>query len=180
MRQQWNMYVSFDIQQFVILHDYITHRALETVEERNLCLARYSCRCHLENLAPVNTYLIRTMGTVKSNLAISHPGFLSMSTNSMDKYMASMMPNNVTEMDSQSSPYTHKETAATNDDGDTMDTSTVHPLGSSLAVAAAKIRSDDESESSTHDESGEFQTQEEAFKPACPVNAKAIEYDIRY
>ena len=161
MRQKWNMYVSFGIQQFVSPHDYIAHRAQETVEERNLRLARYY-RYHLENLAPVDSYLIRTIGAVESTLAISHPGFLSMSTSDMDKYMASM-PHNITEMDSQSSPNIH-EVAATNDDGDDMDTSTSHPTGSSLAIAAAKTRSNDPSESSTH-ESEEFQTQEEVFKP---------------
>ena len=161
MRQKWTMYVSFGIQQFVSPHDYIAHRAQETVEERNLRLARYY-RYHLENLAPVDSYLIRTMGAVESTLAISHPSFLDMSTIDMDKYMASM-PHNDTEMDSQSPP-NHHEAAATNDDGDAMDTSTAHPTGSSLAVAAAKTRSDDSSASSTN-ESEELQTQEEAFKP---------------
>ena len=76
--------------------------------------------------------------------------------------MASM-PHNITEMDSQSSPNYH-ETTATNDDGEAMDTSTAHPTGSSLAMAAAKTRSDDTSESSTL-ASEELQMQEEAFKP---------------
>ena len=162
MLQKWNMYVSFGIQQFVSPHDYIPHRAQETVEERNLRLARYY-RYHLENSAPVDKYLIRTMDTVEATLAISHPGFLAMSTNDMDKYMASM-PYNDTEMDSTSSPHTHEADTTTYDDGDAMDTSTAHPTGSSLAVAAAKTRSDDNSESSSS-ENEDFQTQEEAFKP---------------
>jgi hypothetical protein len=40
MLQKWNMYVSFGIQQFVSPHDYIAHRAQETVVERHLRLAR--------------------------------------------------------------------------------------------------------------------------------------------
>ena len=89
MRQKWNMYVSFGIHQFICpQHDYVMHRAQETVVERHLRFARYY-RYHLENLTHVDSYLIRTMGAVETALAISHPGFFDMSTNDMDKYMAS-------------------------------------------------------------------------------------------
>ena len=89
--------MSFGIQQFVSLHDYVTHRAQETVDGRNLRLARYY-RYHLENLAPVNTYLIHAMGAVETALAISHPGFFDMSTTDMDNYVASL-PETALEMD---------------------------------------------------------------------------------
>ena len=83
------MYVSFGIQQFVSLKDYVSHRVQETVVGRNLRLARYY-RYHLENLAPVDTYLIRTVGAVETALTISHPGFFVTSKTDMDKHMASL------------------------------------------------------------------------------------------
>jgi hypothetical protein len=67
-RQKWNMYVSFGIQQFVSLDDYVSCRAQETVDERSLRLARYY-RHHVENYASVDSYLIRTMGAVETALA---------------------------------------------------------------------------------------------------------------
>ena len=154
------MYVSFGIQQFVSPHDYIAHRAQETVEERNLRLARYY-RYHLETLSPVDSHLIHTMGAVDTALATSHPGFFDMSTNDMDKYTASM-PHNATDMVNQPPPHIH-EAAATNVTENDMDTSPHHPSGSSLAVAAAKAHSDDNSESINH-ESEDLQTQEQTFK----------------
>ena len=36
--------MSFGIQQFVCPHEYVTHRAQETVAERHLRLARYYCK----------------------------------------------------------------------------------------------------------------------------------------
>ena len=89
MRQKWNMYVSFGIQQFLSLNDYVLHQAQETADGRNLRLARYY-RYHLENQAYVATCLIRVMGTVETALATSHPGYYDKSTIDMDKYVASM------------------------------------------------------------------------------------------
>ena len=85
------MYVSFGIQQFVSPHNYFTHCVQETVVKHNLHLVRYYWY-HLGNVAPVDSYLIQTMGAVKTALAISHPGFLDISTTTdMDAYMASLL-----------------------------------------------------------------------------------------
>ena len=89
LRQKWNMYVLFGIQQFLSLNNYVSHRAQETADGRNLHLARYYWY-HLENQASVATCLIRIMGAVETALAISHPGYFDMSTIDMDKYAVSM------------------------------------------------------------------------------------------
>jgi hypothetical protein len=87
MRSKWNMYVSFGIQQFTSPQAYLAHRAQETTDERNLRLARYY-RLHLEQIAPVDSYLIRTVAAVETALASTNPGFFDMSTQDMDTYMA--------------------------------------------------------------------------------------------
>jgi hypothetical protein len=168
IRQKWNMYVSFGIQQFVSMDDYVSHRAQETVAERNLRLARYY-RYHLENYAPVDSYLIRTMGAVETALAISHPGFFDMSTSDMDQYVASL-PEKAMNM----------EIEHTNDDSTPMDTKSVPPSGSSLAIAASIGYGSDKSTISTDMNVDETHPQtQEGFTAVrmSPKRANAIDDD---
>ena len=160
MRPKWNMYVSFGIQQFLSPHEYLAHRAQETTDGRHLRLARYY-RYHLEHIAPVDSYLIRTVAAVETALASSHPGYFDMSTQDMDKYMASL-PENAPNAATENHPdNTNTDVTMTSDDA---------PAESSLAVAAAKRSPVDHSKTSTH-EDDEYQTQEEPFI-AVPVTPK--------
>ena len=167
MRQKWNMYVSFGIQQFVCPHEYVAHRAQETVAERNLRLARYY-RYHLETLAPVDSYLLRTMGAVETALAISHPGVFDMSTHDMDNYTASL-PENAMRMHKPTHVITQEVATKTNDPNPS-DRSHTQDTASSLAVAAAKSPGVDHSPSSSQ-ASDSYQTQEDSFI-AVPMTPK--------
>ena len=71
MRQKWNMYEPFGIQQFLSLNDYVSHRAQETADGSNLRLARYYWY-HLENQASVATCLIHIMGACATLYRANH------------------------------------------------------------------------------------------------------------
>ena len=157
MRQKWNMYVSFGIQQFISPQEYIAHRAQETTDGRNLRLARYY-RYHLENLANVDSYLIRTMGAVETALMTSHPGFFDMSTTDMDAYMAAL-PENKLEIEFPTPPDNDND-ASTNNDSHS---------GSSLSVAAEKSRHDDTPAQKSHsNENANKQTEKFIAVPVTP------------
>ena len=160
MRQKWNMYVSFGIQQFLSPQEYLAHRAQETTDGRNLRLARYY-RHHLEQLAPIKSYLIRTVVAVETALASSHPGYFDMSTNDMDTYMASL---------SETAPNAAVEAHLATTNTDVTMTTDDAPAGSSLAVAAAKSSHVDNPTSGSQ-EGDEYQTQEDPFI-AVPVAPK--------
>jgi hypothetical protein len=160
MRQKWNMYVSFGIQQFLSPQAYIAHRAQETTDERNLRLARYY-RHHLEHLAPVDSYLIRTVGAVEIELSSSHPGFFDMSTTDMDAYMAATPENS---MERDLSPPSNN----TSDESNADDA----PTGSSLSAAAAKSRSDGTSTTSSSSNEDESPTTQAATAIAATMTPK--------
>ena len=163
--------MSFGIQQFVSLDDYVSYRTQETVDERNLRLVRYY-RYHLKNYASVNSYLIRTMGAVETALATSHPGFFDMSTSDMDQYVASL-----------SEKATDKEienSASSTDDSTGMDTTPVPPSGSSLAIATSIGSGGNKSTLSTQMsvDKSTLQTQNDFIAvPMSPKRATAIEND---
>jgi hypothetical protein len=167
MRQKWNMYVSFGIQQFVCPHEYVAQRAQETVAERHLRLARYY-RYHLETLAPVDSYLLRTMSAVETALAISHPGFFDMSTHDMDNYTASLPENAM--LAHNPTPITTPEVATITNDPNPTDGSKTQSTASSLAMAAAKSAGDDTSTSSSQ-ASDSYQTQDAPYTDV-PVTPK--------
>ena len=182
MRQKWNMYVSSGIQQFVSLHNYVSHRAQETVDGRYLHLARYYHRYHLENLPSVDTYLIRTMGVVEKALAISHPGYFDMSsTIDMDKYVVESLPKKEMDIEIDIATPPTNETVK-HDDLTLMDTMNATSSGcSSLAKAASTGSSSDKSgmRFQANAEETPPQNQQDDFiaVPMSPMRANATDDD---
>ena len=167
MRQKWNMYVLFGIQQFVSPHDYVAFRAQETIVERHFCLARFrvppwsSSSCWL--IPPPH---LRSCQNRFGNIP---PGILQ-HVNPRHGQIHGILARIDTEMQNSHSTTTQEAVATTTTDPNHTDSSKTQSTASSLAVAAAK-RTDDNKSTSSSQASDSYQTQDEFFI-AVPVTSR--------
>jgi hypothetical protein len=112
----WNIYVALGIQDFLSPDEYFRNKAHESNDSENLRLARYY-RNILENHAKVDELLLKTISTVETALAESHPGFFDMSLKDMDSYRLKLKQpadDALMDIDSNSKPSSLAQAAKSN------------------------------------------------------------------